>query len=182
MTDDVKVSKVKLASLVPDEKNANKGTIRGQKALEDSIQTFGFVEAGTLDKNNRIIGGNKRTEAVAAIGLSDDVIIIDVDGRKPVYLRTPYDLDTPEGRKLAYALNRIHELSYDVDPLQLAADLDSGLDLSSLWTDEELVPILEAAGSELDNPPDVDFKEYDESVENDVEYITCPHCGKQFPK
>ena len=27
-----------------------------------------------------------------------------------------------------------------------------------------------------------DFPEYDESVENEVEYHTCPHCGEQFPK
>jgi hypothetical protein len=31
-------------------------------------------------------------------------------------------------------------------------------------------------------PPDVDFKEYDETVENDVEYCTCPECGHKFPK
>jgi hypothetical protein len=26
------------------------------------------------------------------------------------------------------------------------------------------------------------FKEFDESIEDTVEYLTCPHCGKQFPK
>ena len=31
-------------------------------------------------------------------------------------------------------------------------------------------------------PPDVDFKEYDESVEGEVEYITCPECGHKWPK
>ena len=31
-------------------------------------------------------------------------------------------------------------------------------------------------------PPNVDFKEYDESVENEVEYITCPQCGHRWPK
>lgn len=31
-------------------------------------------------------------------------------------------------------------------------------------------------------PPDVDFKEYDESVEGEVEYITCPQCGHRWPK
>jgi uncharacterized protein YbaR (Trm112 family) len=28
----------------------------------------------------------------------------------------------------------------------------------------------------------VDFKEYDESVANEVEMLTCPHCGKTYPK
>ena len=32
---------------------------------------------------------------------------------------------------------------------------------------------------DLDN---VDFKEYGEEIENEVEYITCPHCEGKFPK
>ena len=31
-------------------------------------------------------------------------------------------------------------------------------------------------------PPGLEFKEYDESVEGDVEYITCPECGHKWPK
>lgn len=27
-----------------------------------------------------------------------------------------------------------------------------------------------------------EFKEYDESIENEVEMIECPHCGEKFPK
>lgn len=29
---------------------------------------------------------------------------------------------------------------------------------------------------------DVNFQEYDESVEDEVEYVECPHCGEKFPK
>lgn len=31
-------------------------------------------------------------------------------------------------------------------------------------------------------PPNVEFKEYDESVADEVEYITCPECGHKWPK
>ena len=31
-------------------------------------------------------------------------------------------------------------------------------------------------------PPNIDFKEYDESVENEVEYNVCPECGHKWPK
>ena len=31
-------------------------------------------------------------------------------------------------------------------------------------------------------PPDVEFPEYDESVADEVEYITCPECGHKWPK
>jgi len=30
--------------------------------------------------------------------------------------------------------------------------------------------------------PEVEFKEYDESVADDVEYIECPECGHRWPK
>jgi hypothetical protein len=31
-------------------------------------------------------------------------------------------------------------------------------------------------------PPNVEFKEYDESVEDEVEYLECPACGHKWPK
>jgi hypothetical protein len=30
--------------------------------------------------------------------------------------------------------------------------------------------------------PDVDFKSFDETIADTVQYTTCPHCGKEFPK
>ena len=147
-----KITTVKLSDLIPDELNGNRGTIRGQKALEQSMEKFGFAEAGLLDKNGRIVSGNKRHEAAGAVGLDDEVIVIETDGRKPVYIkRGDVDLDTPEGRQLAWALNRVHELSFEVDPLAFTADLESGLDMSWLYDEDEIAPILEAAGTELLN-------------------------------
>lgn len=31
-------------------------------------------------------------------------------------------------------------------------------------------------------PPNVEFKEYDESIEEQVEYCECPNCGHRWPK
>jgi len=31
-------------------------------------------------------------------------------------------------------------------------------------------------------PPNVDWKEYDESTADDVEYNECPECGHKWPK
>ncbi len=28
----------------------------------------------------------------------------------------------------------------------------------------------------------IEFKEFDESIEDEVEYLICPHCGEDFPK
>lgn len=42
-----------------------------------------------------------------------------------------------------------------------------------------LAEVAERAGV---TPPNVEFPEYDESVADDVEYITCPECGHKWPK
>jgi len=42
-----------------------------------------------------------------------------------------------------------------------------------------IAAMLEALRAEEEAP---DFKEYDESVADDVEMIECPKCGHRFPK
>jgi len=34
----------------------------------------------------------------------------------------------------------------------------------------------------INNEPAPEFKEYDESVADDVEFIECPNCGHKWPK
>lgn len=53
---------VKLSQIRQDELNANAHTERGTYMLRKSMERFGFLEPGVLDANNRIIGGNNRTE------------------------------------------------------------------------------------------------------------------------
>lgn len=62
---------------------------------------------------------------------------------------------------------------------------DAGFDLASLGTDDEtLRQMLAALGDEVlsngeeDEKPDVHFKEYDESIENDLDTEMCQECGK----
>jgi hypothetical protein len=68
---------------------------------------------------------------------------------------------------------------------QLATYNRDNLDmlLQRVNTDNEGLQAM-LAGMAVDNNlyvPD-DFKSYDESVADEVEYITCPHCGEKFPK
>jgi hypothetical protein len=93
-----KISRIRLEEILFDENNANEGTERGRYMVEESIRRFGFADAGTLDKNNKLLNGEKRTEVASEISLSDDAIILDVDGTRPVYLRRKdLDLDDPQG-------------------------------------------------------------------------------------
>lgn len=167
--------KRKIADLIPDHANANKGTERGRYALEASLRQYGAGRSIVLDREGRIIAGNKTVEVAADVGL-EDVIVVQTDGKQIVAVqRTDLDIDSPEGRGLAYADNRVGELSLEWDAEQVLADLDAGFDLSSLWRQDELDEMI----GQIQAP---DFREYDESVEEDVEMITCPHCGKDFPK
>ena len=139
------IKKVKLAEITPDANNANKGTERGHAQLTVSMREFGYADAGTLDKHNRIINGNKRTEVAADVLGVDEALVVEVDGKTPIFIkRTDIDLDTKQGRKLAYALNRVHETSYELDPLQLANDLEQyGNDLvSDYWREDELIALI----------------------------------------
>ena len=145
MSSDPKIEKAPISAIKFDRANANKGSERGRYSIEASMREFGFADAGTLDKNNVIIGGNKRTEVAGEIGM-DDAIVIDVDGTKPVYIRRKdLDLNDPDddrARRLAYALNRSQELSLTWDAEQVMADLGAGLDLSAMFRQDELDELL----------------------------------------
>lgn len=176
----------KIKDLTPDKHNANKGTAKGQKLIVSSVQQNGAGRSGLLDKNDNIIAGNKFTEAAAEVfGVEVEPIIVETDGTRPVYVkRTDLDLDDPNpnnpARRLAYLDNLTQSFSFEIDPAVLMADIEAGIDLEALGVSlPDLSELLEKAG---DNIPDVDFKEYDESVEDEVEYIECPNCNHRWPK
>lgn len=175
MTD---IKRIKASELTPDPHNANKGTERGRYALEASLRQYGAGRSIVVDKHGRIIAGNKTLETASDVGL-DDVIVVQTDGKQIVAVqRMDLDLAQDEqARMLAYADNRVGELDLDFDAEVIAADLAAGLPLNELWQDFELADIM----AELE-PPDVEFKEYDESVADEVEMCTCPKCGHEFPK
>jgi len=160
-----------LADIAPDNRNANKGTERGAGMLEHSLRTYGAGRSILLDKNNRVIAGNKTLEQASQIGL--DVLVVDSDGTKLIAVRrTDVNLDSVAGRELAIADNRTSEvgLSWDVEALkELERD---GVTLNAFWFDSELDALLKT----VEVAPD-DFKEYDEQIETKT---CCPSCGYQW--
>lgn len=99
------IKKIKITDLVPDDKNLNKGTERGKELIETSVGRFGAGRSVLIDKNNRIIAGNKTQEAAIAKGIKD-VIIVETDGTQLVAVkRNDVDLDSREGREMALADN-----------------------------------------------------------------------------
>lgn len=91
------IIETKIENLVPDDLNANKGTEYGQHLIENSLRKFGAGRSILIDRNNRIIAGNKTIENAANIGL-DNVIVVETDGNQIVAVkRKDIDLDSEKG-------------------------------------------------------------------------------------
>lgn len=138
-----------IGQLTPDPANANKGTQRGLSLLDDSLRKHGAGRSILIDRNGRIIAGNKTAERAADIGL-DELIVVQTDGKKLVAVqRTDLDLNDPEARMLAYADNRTGEVDLSWNIEQLLADVESGLPIADLWNDAEFAALLEGAANGL---------------------------------
>ena len=115
-----KILETSIDQLTPDDLNANKGTEYGQHLIEKSFRELGAGRSILLDKNNKIIAGNKSTETAVAIGLKD-VIIVETDGTKLVAVkRTDVDIDSEQGRNLALADNATSKANLAWDEENLA--------------------------------------------------------------
>jgi DNA modification methylase len=148
----VKTTKIK--DLIPDNKNFNKGTEYGNSLIEKSLRKFGAGRSILIDKNNRIIAGNKTIENASAIGL-EDLQIVESDGTKIIAVkRTDIDLDSKAGRELALADNATAKANIDWDietTFEVANEF--GFDAGEWGIKEEEVEQLEAEEDDFDTTP-----------------------------
>lgn len=147
------------AMLTPDPQNANKGTPRGLGMLEESITRYGLGRGIVVDKHGVVIGGNKTLEVAVERGLVKTRIVKTRGDELVVTQREDLDLSDPTNpaRMMAYADNRVSEVSLLWNIEQLAADQAAGLDLKPFFFAEELKAILLPAGGTagLTDPDDV---------------------------
>ena len=117
------VKKVKISDLIQDDKNFNKGTKRGKVLMKHSLQKFGAGRSVLLDKNNRIVAGNKTQETAIEEGI-EDVLIVEADAHTLVAVkRNDVDLDTPEGREFALADNATARENIDLEYAKMKDEL-----------------------------------------------------------
>lgn len=110
-----KITETNIDSLQQDDKNFNKGTKKGRKLIDKSIRKFGAGRSILLDKNNRIIAGNKTQELAKEAGIKK-VIVIDAKPDELVAVRRgDVDLDSEEGREMALADNATGAANLDWD-------------------------------------------------------------------
>lgn len=136
-----------IADLIPDEHNMNAGTERGRHLLETSVQQLGLGRSVVTDRNGRVIAGNKTTEVAGAVGIQK-VVTVQTDGDTLVVVqRTDLDLqdeNDPRARQLAFADNRVGEVSlaWDAEQIEQIAAIT---DLSAYVMPDELREIVTEA-------------------------------------
>jgi hypothetical protein len=125
---------MKASELKQDDRNSNKGTKRGRKMVADSLKEYGAGRSVLVDRDNRIIAGNKTMESAGDMR----VRVIETDGTELIAVkRTDLSLDDAKARQLAIADNRSSEVGLDWD-LPTLESFRHELPLEKFWTEKEL--------------------------------------------
>lgn len=121
-----------IEELIQDDHNFNKGTDKGRKLVKESFEKYGAGRSVLLDKDNRLIAGNKATEGAIASGKIKKVRVIETDGTELVVVkRLDLSLDSKEGREMALLDNLTSQVNLDWDTVELAnLSNEYGLDLN----------------------------------------------------
>jgi hypothetical protein len=156
----------KLSDLVPWERNPRQIHKAEGARLAESLDTFGQIQTIAVGPDDEIYDGHQRQLVWSALDKYGPEFEVDVR----VSSRA---LTEKEREKLVVFLHRgtVAEWDWDV----LANEFDVG-DLKDWgFTDFDL----QMHGLDLEG---VEFKEYDESAADEVEWAECPECGHRWPK
>lgn len=120
MTENEKQTEVvDIRDIIPDDHNFNKGTEKGREMIEKSFRELGAGRSILLDKNNRIIAGNKSQQAAIASGIKK-VRVIETTGDELVAVkRTDIDINSKEGREMALLDNLTTQVNLNWDDVEL---------------------------------------------------------------
>ena len=167
----VNIEVVSIDDLVQDDHNFNKGNEQGAQLLERSFRECGAGRSVLIDKDNRLVGGNKAQKGFKAAG-KKRVVIVDSDADTLVAVRRKdVSLDSAEGRKMAYLDNLTTQvnLTWDETELQaVQADVE-GFDIADFGFDiEDLPQVTFPTGDDVhDNSANSNNEESDNDEEKD---------------
>ena len=180
--EETKVQEVDINDLVQDKRNFNKGNEQGQELMERSFKEMGAGRSILIDRNGHIIAGNKSQKAAIAAGIKK-VRVIETTGDELVAVkRTDVDIDSAEGRKLAYLDNLTTQVNLTWDETELEAvqaDVE-GFDIADFGFDiEDLPQVTFPTGEkqgEGEGKPQTEVKEDD--FDPDAHYETKVKAGE----
>jgi site-specific DNA-methyltransferase (adenine-specific) len=127
-----------LDSLIPDPKNARTHSSENLDLIADALRDIGAARSIVVDEDGVVLAGNATVQAARAAGL-DRVRIVESDGTELIAVRRS-GLSADAKTRLALYDNRAAELAdWDRDVL---ANLADTIDLSTMWSDDELADLL----------------------------------------
>lgn len=143
-----KYEEINIGNLEQDDKNFNLGTPRGEVLMQRSFERFGAGRPVLVDKNNRLIAGNKSVLAASKNDIND-VIVVDTEGEELVAVqRDDIDLDELDGREMALADNMTSKVNQNFDYAAIQEAMDSvNLD-AELWGITDIYKKVEDAKKE----------------------------------
>ena len=134
-------------------------------AMRGALNEVGWVQRVIVNRRTGyLIDGHERVwQALQNGDAPVPYVEVDLDEAEEAYVLATLD---PIGAMAATDRAKLDELLREVQS-------------SEAGVQAMLSELAEKAGVV---PPNVEFPEYDESVADDVEYITCPECGYKWPK
>lgn len=146
--------KVKLSSLIPDNKNNNKHTAYGMDLLEKSVNKVGIIESITVSNDDKIISGNARHEIIGK-NFTKEALVIETDGTQPIIIkRTDIESDTKEFYEASILANTTSKknIDFDMEVIDLLA-VEYDIDVVDLGVDIVNEEILEAEEDDFNGVP-----------------------------
>lgn len=178
------VERVPLSDLHLDPANVRRHPERNKATIRASLTRFGPGRSLVLDGKNVVRAGNGTLEQAAEAGINE-VLVVEPKPNQLVAVRRP-DWSPSEATAYAIADNRSAELA-EWDDVGLAEQLESlqaeDLDIEAIgFSEAEVEEMLGRLIGPSESSDEVEGKEYDESIADEVEYIECPSCHHKWPK
>lgn len=126
-----------ITDLVQDEKNINRGTEEGAELIDKSIDEVGFGRSIVVDRDNKIIAGNKTTQSAIRKGKTK-IRIVETSGDELIVVkRTDISINSEKGTKLKILDNTTSKKNYVQDAVVSEAIVEEyNLNASQLGLDQ----------------------------------------------
>ncbi len=145
--------------LKPDPNNANRGTERGHRIVNNSIQRHGAGRSGLAARDGTMIAGSQTLEEMAALGMKIKPVHTTGD-EWVVVIRDDVEPGSEQATLMGLEDNRGAQEGIEWDP-GILAEFAQQFDVSGLFTGDELAewaqpsePEAGAGGDEFDTTPD----------------------------
>jgi hypothetical protein len=168
-------------------KNPRQITKKQDADLEKSLKKFGDLSGIVHNlETDEVIGGNQRSRLFDFFRGNCEIVLTEEYDKPDEQGTVAFGYLIWNDKKYSYRQVRWDEKT--AEEANIRANKAGGTWDFDILSDQWELPDLLEYGFEpfelglSDEELPESFPEYDESVEDEVEFITCPHCGEKLPK